>query len=95
MAIVHDIFTDLYTVKIYSNLENGEENLLGEIMLKRTPGGYRINIPEEILLKSDLPVYRLEFNKGIIKGIENASLTVKAEGICKAFLIQQSMDFVM
>ena len=95
LAIIHDFFIHLYTVKIYGDTPDGESKLVGKAMLKRRIGGYKLKISEDVLMKTDIPHFKLSFGKLLLPGIRNALLTVKSEGRILILTIDEGIDFVI
>ena len=95
MAVLHDILTSIYTVQVLGNDGNGEVVPLGKVMLRKGFGGYRIKIPKQILLKTDIPVYRLRFKKVLLPHIRNAELIAVSEGKTGIFTIDESIDLCL
>lgn len=94
-ALIHDMITSIYTVEVSGNDGNGETVILGRVMLRRGFGGYRIRIPESILNKCDIPVYRLRFKKILLPRIRNAELIAFSEGKTGIFTIDESIDLCL
>ena len=95
LALIHDFFIHLYTVKIYGDTPEGESALIGKAMLRRRIGGYALRIPNDVLIKCDIPHFRLSFGKLLLPGIRNAVLTVKSEGRIQILTIDEGIDFVI
>ncbi|MBO4808153.1 MAG: hypothetical protein J5537_03860 [Lachnospiraceae bacterium] len=95
MAVIHDILTSIYTVEVLGNDGNGEIIPLGRVMLRKGFGGYRIRIPDQILYKTDIPVYRLRFKKVLLPHIRNAELIAVSEGKTGIFTIDESIDLCL